>query len=172
MKVVSVGRSSSNEVVVNDSLVTRERHCVITEENGMYYIFDASSKNGTFVNGNCIPHGTKIKLHHTDVVRIGNTVLPWQSYVGGCGVSVQPPTAIGVPVVPVPPQPQNNGMAIAGFVLSFFFSVLGIIFSSIGLNRANKRIDRKGHGLAVAGIVISSVSIGIRFIVSFLLAIF
>lgn len=80
MKVVSIGRRSSNEVVINDPLVSREQHCVITEENNLHYIFDANSKNGTYVNGSRIPYGAKTRLHKTDVVRIGNTVLPWQSY--------------------------------------------------------------------------------------------
>lgn len=81
MKVVSIGRRSTNEVVIKDPLVSRDQHCLITEEdNGLHYIFDANSTNGTFVNGSRIPNAEKIRLHKTDVVRIGNTVLPWQSY--------------------------------------------------------------------------------------------
>jgi hypothetical protein len=80
MKVVSIGRRSSNEVVIRDPLVSREQHCLITEEDGIHYIFDANSTNGTYVNGSRIPNGKKKRLHSTDVVRIGNTVLPWQSY--------------------------------------------------------------------------------------------
>ena len=80
MKVVSIGRRSSNDVVIKDSLVSREQHCLITEENGHYYILDSNSTNGTYVNGSRIPSAVKTRLHRTDVVRIGNTVLPWQSY--------------------------------------------------------------------------------------------
>jgi hypothetical protein len=49
-------------------------------------------------------------------------------------------------------------MAIAGFVLSFFCSILGLIFSIIGLNQIKQR-GQGGRGLAIAGIVISCVSI-------------
>ncbi|MBQ7449635.1 MAG: FHA domain-containing protein [Paludibacteraceae bacterium] len=94
MKVVSIGRRSSNEVVVRDPLVSREQHCLISEdENGRHFIFDANSTNGTYVNGSRIPNAVNIRLHRTDVVRIGNTVLPWQSYFkhgghpGGAGGS-------------------------------------------------------------------------------------
>lgn len=57
-----------------------------------------------------------------------------------------------------PPQAASgsNGMAIAGFVCSFFFPLLGLIFSIIGLNRS-KNMFGKGKGLAIAGIVISVV---------------
>jgi hypothetical protein len=47
-------------------------------------------------------------------------------------------------------------MAIAGFVLSILsIWVLGIIFSGIGLSRANRpELAGAGRGLAVAGLVI------------------
>lgn len=63
-----------------------------------------------------------------------------------------------------PPPPPNygggrtNGMCIAGFVLAFFCSILGLIFSIIGLNQAKTRNER-GQGFAIAGIVISVLGI-------------
>jgi Tfp pilus assembly major pilin PilA len=49
-------------------------------------------------------------------------------------------------------------MAIAGFVLSFFCGLLGLIFSIIGLSQCNNSNGAlKGKGLAIAGIVISLV---------------
>ena len=49
-----------------------------------------------------------------------------------------------------------SGMAIAGFVLSFFFPILGIIFSAIGMGQT-KNAAMKGRGLAIAGLTISIV---------------
>ncbi|WP_419917643.1 hypothetical protein [Candidatus Poriferisocius sp.] len=58
-----------------------------------------------------------------------------------------------------------NGMATAGFILSFFtltpfvgfpIFVLSIVFCSIGLRRANVE-GRQGKGLAIAGLVINIV---------------
>ena len=56
-----------------------------------------------------------------------------------------------------------SGFAIAGFVLSLLGlygvgSVLGIIFSVIGRNRA-RRTGQRGEGLAIAGIVIGIVTL-------------
>ena len=56
-----------------------------------------------------------------------------------------------------PPQ-RGNGMAVAGFVLSFFFGLLGLIFSIIGLRRSSEP-GRNGRGLAIAGIVISALNL-------------
>ncbi len=58
-----------------------------------------------------------------------------------------------------PAQAQNttNGMAIAGFVLSFFFSLLGLIFSILGLKKSAELGN--GRGLAIAGIIISCIEL-------------
>ena len=58
---------------------------------------------------------------------------------------------------------QSNGMALAGFILSFFMPVLGLIFSIIGLVRSKNGYDRKG--LAIAGLIISAIGLVISVIV-------
>lgn len=72
-------------------------------------------------------------------------------------------------------KPKTNGLAIAGFVISIVspicccgtLSVLSLIFSIIGLSQINKNSE-DGKGLAIAGIVISGVSILIWAILYFL----
>jgi hypothetical protein len=54
---------------------------------------------------------------------------------------------------------KTSGLAIAGFVTSFFCGLLGLILSASALgecDRSNGRIG--GRGFAVAGVVISIVS--------------
>jgi peptidyl-prolyl cis-trans isomerase B (cyclophilin B) len=53
------------------------------------------------------------------------------------------------------PRP-TNGMAIASLICAFVFAPLGIIFGHISLSQL-KRTGEEGHGLAVAGLVISYV---------------
>ncbi len=65
-----------------------------------------------------------------------------------------PPGGYGYP----PARPGTNGLAIAGFVLSFFCSILSIIFCAIALNQIGKT-GQGGRGLAIAGLIISVVSI-------------
>ncbi len=53
------------------------------------------------------------------------------------------------------PRPRpTNGMAIASLICAFLFAPLGIIFGHISLSQI-KRTGEEGHGLAVAGLVIS-----------------
>ena len=55
------------------------------------------------------------------------------------------------------PRPRpTNGMAIASLICAFVFAPLGIIFGHISLSQL-KRTGEEGHGLAVAGLVISYV---------------
>jgi peptidyl-prolyl cis-trans isomerase B (cyclophilin B) len=51
------------------------------------------------------------------------------------------------------PRP-TNGMAIASLICAFLFAPLGIVFGHISLSQI-KRTGEDGHGLAIAGLVIS-----------------
>ena len=63
-----------------------------------------------------------------------------------------------------PTPKKTNGMAITGFVLSFFCGILGIVFSAIGLSQTGKNPNQGGRGLAIAGLIISIVSLVISFV--------
>lgn len=78
MKIVTIGRSSSNDVNINDSLVSRSHCQIIQDDNGNFRLIDTNSKNGTFINGTK-RHG-EVWLNTSDIIRIGNTTLPWQTY--------------------------------------------------------------------------------------------
>lgn len=64
----------------------------------------------------------------------------------------------------VEPSGQSyQGFAIAGFVLSFFgiLALLGLIFSIVALSGMKRSGNESGKGLAVAGLVISIVVLGL-----------
>jgi hypothetical protein len=60
--------------------------------------------------------------------------------------------------------PKTNGMAIAGFVCSLFCWPLGLIFSIMGMSQTSKDPSQGGRGLAIAGLIISIVSVVLTFI--------
>lgn len=53
-------------------------------------------------------------------------------------------------------EPPKNGMAVAGFVCSFFVPLLGFIFGGIGLKRAKEK-NGKGKGFSIAAIIIATI---------------
>ena len=52
----------------------------------------------------------------------------------------------------------SNTMALVGFVMSFFNCIVGLILSIIGMSQI-KKTGEPGKGFALAGIIISSVSL-------------
>lgn len=77
MKIVKIGRSRLNDVVIDNPSVD-EMHCyIIFDDNGKYSLIN-SSVNGTFVNGLNI--NREVALGENDIVRVGDVVLPWKSY--------------------------------------------------------------------------------------------
>jgi len=56
---VTVGRKASNDIVLEDSAVSRE-HAVFTYEGGEYWVEDLQSTNGTFINGIKVERKTRI----------------------------------------------------------------------------------------------------------------
>ena len=85
-----------------------------------------------------------------------------------CGTQVGAVAGVGMPGMPGMPNlpgamgqmgaPRTSGLAIAGFVCSFFCSLLGLVLSILGYSeckRSNGMV--KGTGLAIAGMVISGI---------------
>lgn len=60
---------------------------------------------------------------------------------------------------------ETNTLAIVGFILSFFVMIAGLVCSILGYKNAYK-FGGKGKELAVAGIVISAVFMGIAVLIS------
>jgi hypothetical protein len=78
MKVITIGREHGNDIVISDSLVSRNHLQIIQDDSDNFRLVDFGSKNGTFVNGRRVIG--EVYLNPNDVVRIGNTILPWKSY--------------------------------------------------------------------------------------------
>lgn len=79
MKVLTIGRSQENDIVINDAKVSRIHLQLVISDNGTYSVVDLNSANGTYVNGERI-YG-EAKLKQNDEIRIGDTIIPWLDYI-------------------------------------------------------------------------------------------
>lgn len=111
MKVITIGRNKeNNDIVVNDNKVSRNHLQIIRDDQGKFSVLDLNSTNGTYVNGQRISGEVSLKV--TDTLKIGDSVLPWQSYFDSLNDvvksgPVQPRTPM--PHIPVSPQyPRSN----------------------------------------------------------------
>ena len=108
----------------------------------------------------CSVCGTPFNQGATFCAKCGNNLT------GGMPAQHQMPMML--PMMDMPMITRTSGMAIAGFVLSFFCGLLGLIFSCIGYSECKKSGGSvTGGGLALAGIIISIVSmlIGLMMVV-------
>jgi pSer/pThr/pTyr-binding forkhead associated (FHA) protein len=79
MRVLKIGRSSSNNIVVKDPTVSSQHAALTISDTGEVRIKDLNSKNGTFVNGQRIFQETLITAK--DLIKAGSSVVNWQKYL-------------------------------------------------------------------------------------------
>lgn len=79
MKVITIGRSEECSIVVNDVKVSRVHAQLVQDDEGKVSVVDLGSTNGTWVNNNRI--FGEMRLNPNDQIRIGDTLLPWQTYI-------------------------------------------------------------------------------------------
>lgn len=74
-KPISLGRSSSCDIVIDDDLASRE-HCRIALEGVRVILTDLDSTNGVLVNGGRV--NKTVELYHGDTITIGTQQLVLQ----------------------------------------------------------------------------------------------
>jgi hypothetical protein len=72
--LISVGRASDNDVIVDDPLVSRH-HCQLKLQHGAYSFADLGSRNGSMVNGQLV---NEVALGPGDRIRVGSTEIEFQ----------------------------------------------------------------------------------------------
>jgi hypothetical protein len=118
MNVITIGRGTENDIVVNDAKISRHHLQIVQDNNGNVSVVDLGSTNGVYVNGVRITGPTTLKS--ADIVRIGDTTLPWQSYF--------PPTPSITRTTPIndPPKPSRTLWWVAAAVVLVLFIGGGI----------------------------------------------
>lgn len=76
---LTIGRGKENDIVINDSTVSKEHAILIIDKNGNLFIKDVGSTNGTYVNHQKISE--KKMLQTTDDVLLGNFNFDWENVI-------------------------------------------------------------------------------------------
>ena len=98
MKEIKIGRSSSNDIVINESSVSR-LHASIMVDGENIYVVDHGSTNGTYINGLRIRGRHPLK--NDDILKVGNSLVPWKNSLSG------KPKDSGMKREPQPHVPQS-----------------------------------------------------------------
>jgi pSer/pThr/pTyr-binding forkhead associated (FHA) protein len=70
----SIGRGPGNEIQIDDPSVSK-RHAMIFKTPKGHVIEDLRSQNGTWIDGNLIASGKKIKIENGVPISIGNALV-------------------------------------------------------------------------------------------------
>ncbi len=98
MKTFKIGRSSSNDIVVQGDQVSRQHAEINIDERNNIVIKDLNSSNGIYVNGRRITG--EFRLQTGDKVTLGNQFFDWEKAIQ------QGPKA---PAAPAAPRPLPTG---------------------------------------------------------------
>lgn len=115
MRIIKIGRDPNNDVIVNDVQVSRNHCQIIQDWQGNYTLVDLNSTNGTYVNG--IRLRREVRLTETDVVKIGNTNLPWINYFPPINKSINNLPSSST-IIPPRTISQKSALGVIALILS------------------------------------------------------
>ena len=122
MKIVKIGRAPGNDVIIEDIKASRSHCQIIQQDDGSFMLIDTISSNGTWVNG--ILRRGEVALKLEDVIRIGDSTLPWRNYFDD---PCPPPP-------PPPPGPKPSSFLVWAILATIFFSmpfgIVSIVYAS------------------------------------------
>ena len=75
---LSVGRTGSNDLVIEDASVSKIHGALSVDENGCLSVADTGSTNGTFLNGERTSYGTATRLVAGDHVKFGTVDVTFE----------------------------------------------------------------------------------------------
>lgn len=130
MEIIKIGRSSQNDVVINDKYVSGSHCQIIKDDKGNFVLIDTNSSNGTYVNG--VQRRGEVRLNPSDIVKIGNTTLSWQTYFNNVVGYSSPAPQVHGRQQDVPAKPNNNMIAaiLCTLFLSLPFGIVSWVFAA------------------------------------------
>lgn len=132
MKVITIGRSEENDVMVNDPHASRHHMQIIQHDDGHFTLSDFGSTNGTYVNGQKI--SGEINLNMNDVVRIGNSTIPWKKFFEDSETVASVAPGAGIPYTHV--IKERHGFVTFWLWLIVIGNVVGVIMQAMAANYA------------------------------------
>lgn len=105
--VITVGRKSDNDVVVDNPAVSGH-HCKLSRQGGGYFVEDLESTNGTFVNEKRVKTSG---LRHNDVVGVAKHALVFVDEAAAAAAAPAAPAPAADATMMISPQRQAELVA-------------------------------------------------------------
>ena len=129
MKIITVGKSDSNDIVLKDPAVSRIHLEIFINDEDKVFVTDKKSVNGTYINGNRITETQIIGKH--DVVKAANTIVNWKRFIlDSQEIESDLPDEVSheyiEPPTPIPFSKKRNGIWWLLFPIAAIFA--GVLF--------------------------------------------
>jgi hypothetical protein len=135
---MTIGRSSENDIVIDDVKVSRHHLQIVQDDYGNFRLADFGSTNGTYVNGEKIKG--EVRLSPNDIVKIGTTVLPWKKYF--IGYTQDAPTSYPNPTNPPITQPrERHGFITFWLILGLFGGLVSPIIAIMQYSQVDAQVN-------------------------------
>jgi len=105
-KLFHIGRAPDNDIILDDLSISK-KHIQLSEEEGVIYVRDVGSSNGTFINKKRLPLYEKTALKEKDILKLGDLVLPWEKCFVEESTSTESEVEENEEEIP-PPQEQEE----------------------------------------------------------------
>ncbi len=136
-QLIKIGRSEQNDIVIDDSSVSRFHLELFQDDEGNVFITDLRSSNGTTVNGSRLKESKILKPN--DIVKLGTaSPLPWQKYFRDSPVIVDEPVVTNE--VDETVQSDSNNWVLKGAIGALIAIV--IIFGFLYINSFSSDKDK------------------------------
>jgi len=138
-QLIKIGRSEQNDIVIDDSSVSRFHLELFQDDEGNVFITDLGSSNGTTVNGSRLKESKILKPN--DIVKLGTaSPLPWQKYFRDSPVIVDEPVVTNEVNETV--QSDSNNWVLKGAIgaLIAIVIIFGFLYSDSFLADDDKSI--------------------------------
>lgn len=127
MRELTIGRSTDNDIVINENSVSR-RHASLIISGSEFSVRDNGSSNGTYINGMRI-NGTS-SLRRNDILKVGNALVPWKDYIGMIGGGER--TQMGASAHSQPAYIRQEKLPNSGAALTL--GIIGLVLGGLVLN--------------------------------------
>lgn len=151
MKTITIGRSSSCDIIIPDPSISRI-HAKITR-NGNAFIYHDLAKNGTIVNSVLINNEKTVIAPGASVFLAGRIPLPWAEVYAllpsSPSLPSEKPTSVtGMPYSPEVEHPSlenpQDKLNVGLGILAFFIPIAGFIMYFLWKSDTPKRAGKAG----------------------------
>lgn len=145
MKELTIGRTSDNHIVIDNSMVGRHHAKIVMEKGGRYEIIDLQSKNGTYVNGRKVKGAQPVRPGDRIVVANASVTANWKVLFDQMPDDEPAPAVVTPTVIPEPKPDLSHVLYDFNKDVNAMFAERSELMRQIIIDFKNSRLPPRRH---------------------------